>query len=218
MVDMPLQCWLKIFLAFQIEHLQVFPKDTLSMLGHMDQVIKMKMTGMQWQKYDMLVRQKRGKKIPRGSEKVGSCATTYVILYLECQQPRPATKTHGAKLGEPETLHGALGKPHPLPTPGKGSSRDKEGQAATIHQWNPTLDRTCWKFKSTKGCDGACLWLYTHECYYCGAEHATKDCHMLVGAATNPPKHHSLFLPLKVLESRSGQQEERIGTIGRCLV
>ncbi len=40
----------------------------------------MKMTGMQWQKYDMLVRQKRGKKIARGSKKVGSRVTTDDIL------------------------------------------------------------------------------------------------------------------------------------------
>ncbi len=68
-----------------IEHLRAFPKDALSMPGHMDLVIKMKRTGMQWQKYDMLVSQKRGKKIARGSKKVGSWATTDVILYLECQ-------------------------------------------------------------------------------------------------------------------------------------
>ncbi len=91
MVDMPL--------AFQIEHLLAFPKDALSMPGHMDQDIKMKMTGMQWQKYDMLIRQKRGKKISRESKKVGSWATTDVILYLECQQPRPATKTQGLSWG-----------------------------------------------------------------------------------------------------------------------
>ncbi len=58
----------------------------------------MKMTGMQWQKYDMLIRQKRGKKISRRYKKVGSW-TTDVILYLECQQSRPANKTQGAKLG-----------------------------------------------------------------------------------------------------------------------
>ncbi len=57
MVDMPLEDMLRIFLAYQNEHL---PKDTLSMPSHMDQVIKMKMTSMLWQKYDMLVRQKRG--------------------------------------------------------------------------------------------------------------------------------------------------------------
>ncbi len=89
---------MRIFLAFQIEQLRAFPKDALSMPGHMDQVIKMKMTGMQWQKYDMLVRQKRGKKIARESKKVGSRATTDVILYLECQQTSTATKTQGAKL------------------------------------------------------------------------------------------------------------------------
>ncbi len=99
MVDMPLEDWLKIFLAFQIEHLRAFPKDALSMPGHMDQVIKMKMTGIQWQKYYMLVKQKSGKKMAKWSKKVGSWETTDVILYLECQLLRPATKTQGAKLG-----------------------------------------------------------------------------------------------------------------------
>ncbi len=39
-VDMPLEAWLRIFLAFQIEHLQAFPKDALSMPDNMDQIIR----------------------------------------------------------------------------------------------------------------------------------------------------------------------------------
>ncbi len=81
------------------------------------------------------------------------------------------------------------------------------------------LPHTCWKFQSPKGCDGACLWPYTHGCYYCGAEYAPKDCHMMGGGSNPPPpKQHSPFLPLKLLESQSGQQEEQIGTTGQHLV
>ncbi len=61
-----------IFLTFMAEHMRVFPKEAVSMPGYMDSIIKMKVSRLQWLKYDMLFRQKRGKRIARGSKKVGS--------------------------------------------------------------------------------------------------------------------------------------------------
>ncbi len=68
--DMPFDEWLRIFLSFQSEHLRAFPKDAFTMPAHIDQVVKMKNTGMQRQRYDVMYMQKRGKRIARGSMKV----------------------------------------------------------------------------------------------------------------------------------------------------
>ncbi len=38
--------WLRIFLAFRSEHLRAFPKDTVAMLAHIDQIVKMKNDSM----------------------------------------------------------------------------------------------------------------------------------------------------------------------------
>lgn len=84
-IDMPLEGWMKIFLAFIVEHLRAFPKDALCIPGHMDLIIKMKVGAMQWKKYGMLVRQKREKWIARGFQNVGSWSATDVVLYLKCQ-------------------------------------------------------------------------------------------------------------------------------------
>ncbi len=82
---MPFNEWLQIFQAFQSEHLRAFPKDAVTMLAHIDQIVKMKNAGMQ------MCRQKRGTRIARGSKKVGGWATLDVVLYWECQ----AAKLHG---------------------------------------------------------------------------------------------------------------------------
>ncbi len=40
--DMPFDELLRIFLAFQSEHLTAFPKDAVTMPAHIDQIVKMK--------------------------------------------------------------------------------------------------------------------------------------------------------------------------------
>ncbi len=47
-VDILLEEWMYIFMAFQVEHVRVFPKDALSMPGYVDLIIKMKGGGMLW--------------------------------------------------------------------------------------------------------------------------------------------------------------------------
>ncbi len=37
---MPFDEWLRIFMAFQSEHLRAFPKDTVTMQAHIDQIVK----------------------------------------------------------------------------------------------------------------------------------------------------------------------------------
>ncbi len=63
----------------------------------------MKNSGIQWQCYDVMYRQKRGKRIARGSKKVSGWATLDVVLYLECQaaklQGRPEGPTQRPSLG-----------------------------------------------------------------------------------------------------------------------
>ncbi len=46
--DMPFDEWLLIFLVFQSEHLRAFPKDAATMPAHIDQIVKMKNSGMEW--------------------------------------------------------------------------------------------------------------------------------------------------------------------------
>ncbi len=87
---------MRIFLAFMAEHMRAFPKEAVSMPCYMDSIIKMKESGLQWLKYDMVFRQKRGKRIARDSKKVGSWSRTDLVLYLECQHGRHAPKQQGA--------------------------------------------------------------------------------------------------------------------------
>ncbi len=65
------------------------------MPASIDQIVKMKNSGMQWQCYDVMYIQKRGKRIARGSKKVSGWATLDVVLYLECQ----AGKLYGRQVG-----------------------------------------------------------------------------------------------------------------------
>ncbi len=64
--------------------------------AHIDQIVRMKKAGMQWQRYDVLCWQNRGKRITRVSKKVGGWPTLDVVLYLECQ----AVKLHGKQVGQ----------------------------------------------------------------------------------------------------------------------
>ncbi len=41
-VDIPLEEWMRIFMAFQAEHVRSFPRDAPSMPGYVDLIIKMK--------------------------------------------------------------------------------------------------------------------------------------------------------------------------------
>ncbi len=106
-MDMPFDEWLQIFLSFQSEHLIAFPKDAVIMPAHIDQAVKMKNAGMQWQLYDVMYRQKRVKRIARGSKKVSGWAT------LNMQGRKVIWQTGGAKRPDPETLNGAHVKPGP---------------------------------------------------------------------------------------------------------
>ncbi len=54
--------------------MRAFPKDAVTMPAHIDQVVKMKNAGMQWQRHDVMYRQKREKRIARGSKKVSGWA------------------------------------------------------------------------------------------------------------------------------------------------
>ncbi len=70
---------MRIFMAFQEEHVSAFPKDAPSMSGYVNLIIKMKVGGMLWLCYDMLLRQKRTKKTGgpeksrTGQSQISSC-------------------------------------------------------------------------------------------------------------------------------------------------
>ncbi len=83
-VDILLEEWMWIFMAFQAEHVRSFSRDAQSMPGYVNLIIKMKVGGMLWLQYDTLLRQKRSKKIDRGSRRVKNCAVTDIVLYVAC--------------------------------------------------------------------------------------------------------------------------------------
>lgn len=47
-MDISLEEWVRIFMAFQAEHVMAFLKDALSSHGYVDLIIKMKAGGMFW--------------------------------------------------------------------------------------------------------------------------------------------------------------------------
>ncbi len=83
---------MQIFMEFQAEHVRSFPRDAPSMPGYVDLIIKKKVGGMLWLRYDTLLWQKRSKKIDRGSRRLKNWAVTDIVLYLACQPPRVITK------------------------------------------------------------------------------------------------------------------------------
>ncbi len=133
--DMLFDEWLRIFRAFQIEPLRAFPKDAVTMPAHIDQIVKMKNSGMQWQCYNVMYRQKRGKKIARGSKKVSGWATLDVVLYLKCQ----AVKLQGRPAGQ----KGPTQRPSLGLTPSQASTRQpyvsaqSDERAPPGYQWHP---------------------------------------------------------------------------------
>ncbi len=80
---------------------EVIPQGYPSMPGYVDLIIKMKVRGMLWLRYDTLFRQKRAKKIDRGSRRVKNWAVTDIVLHLACQPPRAVAKVGGNKLASP---------------------------------------------------------------------------------------------------------------------
>ncbi len=133
--DMPFNEWLPIFLAFQSEHLRAFPKDAVTMPAHFEQIVKMKNTGMQWHCYDVICRQKRGKRIARGCRKVGGWATLHLVLYLECQ----AAKWHGRQVGQKgPTQRPSMGlRPSQAPLTGHKYQHIWMRELHS-HQWHPS--------------------------------------------------------------------------------
>ncbi len=107
-MEIPLEEWMRIFVAFQTEHVRAFPKDAPYMPGYDDLIIKMKVGGMLRLQYDTLLRQKRAKKINKGSRKIRNWAVTDIVLYLACQPPRSARRPIGHK---PTSHRPSLGLP-----------------------------------------------------------------------------------------------------------
>ncbi len=102
-VDIPLEEWMRIFMAFQAEHVRSFPRDALSMQGYVNLIIKMKVGGILWLRYDTLFRQKRSKKIDRGSRRVKNWAVTDIVLYVAWQLPWVVTKVGETSSQQPNT-------------------------------------------------------------------------------------------------------------------
>ncbi len=173
-VDIPLEEWMRIFMAFQAEHVRSFPKDAPSMPGYVDLITKMKVGGILWLLYDTLLRQKRAKKIDRGSRRVKYWAVTDIVLYLACQPPRAVAKVGGNKLARPSPrLPTSQYQPQQpqLTQQAQPSPQQPPSQGGILMQ-----SRMCWCFQSARGCNGSCLWLHTHQCYTCGADHCTEVC------------------------------------------
>ncbi len=176
-------------MASTVEHLRAFPKDALSMPGHDDEIIKMKATNMLWLKYDTLVRQKDAKRIARDSRKVKSWTSTDVVLYLACQPPtllqKPKTFSQRPSMGPP------TGQSHHQHQPVAQQSQGTQLQLPT--QGGIQMQSgTCWRFQSTKGCDGTCLWPHTHQCYSCGRDNSTTLCPL---GDTHPDPNSTQPLP-----------------------
>ncbi len=119
---------------------------------------------MLWAKYDIIFRQKRAKQIVRRPKKVKNWTVTDIELYLCCDAPR-------------ESSH----KPQPY----------KRTQTISLPQSSSEglqfKSGTCWKFQSSKRCEGSCLWPNTHNCYSCGGPHSTKTCPMSSSTITSTP-------------------------------
>ncbi len=154
-VDIPLEEWMRIFMAFHAQHVRSFPRDAPSMPGYVDLIIKVKVRGMLWLWYDTLLQQKRAKKIDRGSRRVKNWAVTDIVLYLACQPPRAIAKVGGNKLARP-----SLG----LPTSQYQPQQPQLTQQAQPSQQQPLCQGgilmqfgMCWRFQSARGCDGSCL-------------------------------------------------------------
>ncbi len=113
--------------------MRAFPKDIVIMLANIDQIVKMKNAGMQWQRYDVMCRQKRWKRIDRGSKKVGG---PDVVLYLECQ----AANLHGRQVGQ----KGPTQRPSMELTPSQAPARrpnilaQLDERAPPSNQWHPS--------------------------------------------------------------------------------
>ncbi len=197
-VDIPLEEWMQIFMAFLTEHVRAFPKDAPSMQGYVDLIIKM-VSGMLWLQYNMLL-QKRANKIDMGSRKIKNWAVTDIVLYLACQPPRSATRFSGSN----PTSH----------RPSLGLSAGPTTTAATTNIVTTTFtggilmqSRTCPHFQSARGCDGLCLWPHTHQCYSCARITILRGAPQRVPTLTGHPRNNSnssLFL-LMMEKSSKGQ-------------
>jgi hypothetical protein len=139
--------WVRIFCAFQSEHVRFFPKDAPHMPKYVDLILKMSTSYMQWLQYDFTFRTRRAKKALRNPKKVKGWGQTDIELYIACNS-------------------------RVLPKPLKPS---KPGPSEVSHQGPDMPKGTCWKFQGV-GCDGACLWPDTHKCYKCSGPHPTKSC------------------------------------------
>ncbi len=83
-VDVPVTEWVRMFCAFQDDHLWLFPKDGPYMPKYVDRVIQIANTGMNWQHFDTTYRQKRAKRLQRRNCKVRSWAKNDIELYISC--------------------------------------------------------------------------------------------------------------------------------------
>ncbi len=124
-----------------------------------------------------------------------------MIYYLECQQPRPATKTQGAKLGNQRPSMGLLvNRPHPQH---KVRAPQGTGRPSSHH---PSMESNSCTIRV--GSFRALRCVTEHACGHTPM-YATiveqimppKTVTWLWGGSNQPPKQHSPFLPPKVLES-----------------
>ena len=160
--DVPLTEWVRMFCAFQAEHLRSHPKDGPNMPKYVDRIVRMANEGMNWQRFDTTYRQRRAKRLQRSGKRVRSWARNDLELYLSCSgslginQPREQVRTFARRLATPTTA---------MPAPPMQQEDGLQMKSGT-----------CWRFQHGKGCDGSCLWPGTHLCYACGGNHPTKFC------------------------------------------
>ncbi len=146
--DVPVTEWVRMFCAFQAEHLRIFHKDGPHMPKYVDRVIWMANMGMNWQHFDTTYRQKKAKRLQRQNRKVRSWAKNDIELYISCSIviSRDVPKDHG------RFFQRRTANPNPatqIPSPSQRQM--KEG--------------TCWRFQYFKQCDGICAWPDMHHCY-----------------------------------------------------
>ncbi len=137
------------------------------MPAHIDQVVKMKNAGMQWQWYDAIYRQKRGKRIARGSKKVSGWVTLDVVLYLECK----AGKLYGRQVGQKGLTQ--------RPSTGLTSSQDPARRPYVSAQ------------SDEKAPPPSMAFLYTP--IHVGS--STKDCTLHMGSTNQQPQQAPLPFP-----------------------